>query len=116
MRSNTPPPTTHPDFEWKRGLPKSARTMDNINWVRLKEKLDKGYFDFAFCFWGAIGQIRDIDSKASGNVFYIKGNRAGVREVFESIDWTDFLEVSAGAPQITSDLMIEKYTDYMNAL
>ena len=112
-RIKRPPPTSHPDFEFRRGLPKSSRVPTNRHWVRLKKKIDSGHFDFAMCFWGNLGQIRDIDSKASGNVFYIKGNVEGLREAFEKIDWDDIEMVSAGARQITTDMMIEKYAEYI---
>ena len=112
IRILTPPATRHEDFEWKRGMPKSSRTKTNMNWVKLKKKLDNGYYDFAICFWGSIGELREINSEASGNVFYIKENVEGVREAFQNIDWSDRDIVSAGAPQITSDVMVEKYIDY----
>jgi hypothetical protein len=113
FRTKRPTPTTHPDFEYRRGLPKGSRVDTNSHWVKLKKKIDSGYFDFAICFWGNLGQIRPIDSKASGNVFYVKGNVAGVKESFENIDWNDLEMVSAGARQITTDMMIEKYAEYI---
>ena len=112
-RITTPPPTTHPDFEWKRGMPKGSRVAANSNWVKLEQKLNTGYFDFAMCFWGNLGQIREINSQASGNVFYIKGNVEGLKERFEKIDWDDIEMVSAGARQITTEMMIEKYVEYV---
>ena len=115
LRINTPPSTHHEDFEWKRGMPKSSRVETNTNWMKLKENLDQGYYDFAICFWGNLGQLREINSNASGNVFYIKENVEGVREVFERIDWSTLDMVSAGAPQITTDMMIEKYIEYRNS-
>ena len=113
FRTTTAPPTTHPDFEYKRGLPKGSRVLTNGHWVRLKAKIDSGYFDFAICFWGNLGQIRPIDSKASGNVFYVRSNVEGVKESFERIDWDDIEMVSAGARQITTYMMIEKYAEYI---
>ena len=108
-------PTGHHDFEWKRGMPKSSRIKTNRHWNKLKRKLDNGYYDFAICFWGSIGELREINSEASGNVFYIKENVEGVREAFQNIDWSNLDVVSAGAPQITSDVMIEKYVEYRNS-
>lgn len=113
FRTTRPPPTTHPDFDWRRGVAKGSRVSTNTSWVKLKKKIDRGYFDFAMCFWGNLGQIREIDSKASGNVFYIRGNVEGLREAFEQIDWDDIEMVSAGARQITTDMMIEKYVEYI---
>ena len=108
-------PTGHHDFEWKRGMPKSSRIKTNRNWIKLKKRLDNGYYDFAICFWGSIGELREINSESSGNVFYIRANTDGVREAFQNIDWSDLDAVSAGAPQITSDVMIEKYDQYRNS-
>lgn len=105
------PPTKHSDFEWIRGMPVSARTEDNKNWLKLKTKIDNNYFDFAVCFWGNVGSFREPDSSAPGNVFYIKQNVPFVKEVFENIDYSDLhkLQTSVGAAQLTSDMMIDFY-------
>jgi len=114
LRSTRKNPTTHKDFEWKRGMPKSSRVDTNPAWVRLKKKLDQGYFDFSICWWGNLGQIRKIDSNSPGNVYYIKACEKGVRETFERIDWNDLEMTSVGAPQITSEMLIEKYEKHTN--
>lgn len=110
QRHKISPPKKHLDFEWKRGMPKGSRKENNKHWVSLKAKIDSGYFDFAICFWGAIGKTSIPDSNGAGSVFYIKETTPGVRELMESIDWPSVDQVSAGAPQITSDVLIDLYS------
>ena len=114
LRVHRRDPTTHEDFEWKRGLPKYLRVDTNPAWVRLKKKIDQGYFDFSICWWGNLGQIRKIDSNSPGNVFYIKECKRGVKEVFEKINWKQAAMISVGAPQITSEMLIAIYEEHTN--
>ena len=109
LRETIPPKTYHEDFEWVRGLPKSARTEQNRHWMSLKRKIDEGYFDFSFCFWGNLGRITNPDSKAPGNVFYIRLMDKTHKKVFENFDTSLVNNASAGAPQITSDDLVRIY-------
>lgn len=109
-RLNNNPPTEHTDFEWARGLPKATRTPNNNHWMKLKEKIDNGYFDFSFCFWGSLGRITKPDSTAAGNVFYIKVKNKENIKCFESFDFSQLNVVSAGALQLTSDDLVRLYS------
>ncbi len=109
-RLNNNPPTEHIDFEWARGLPKQARTEQNKHWMKLKEKIDNGYFDISFCFWGNLGRITEPDSTAPGNVFYIKLINKENKKHFENFNVEHINKVSQGAPQITSDDLVRLYS------
>jgi len=114
LRQTTPPKTKHEDFEYARGLPQSARVPTNKQWVALKEKIDSGYFDIAFKFWGDIGAISKPDSSASGSVFYIKFKHPECRWIFENFDTSNCGFYSIGAPQITNDELVSIYERMKN--
>jgi hypothetical protein len=113
LRAIIPPKTESEYFEWVRGMPKSTRTEDNKQWMNLKKKIDSGYFDISFCFWGNLGRITKPDSSAPGNVFYIKYKSPICENIFKNFDTSRINRVSAGAPQITSDDLIRIF-DEMN--
>ena len=114
LRKIHPPKTKHEDFEYARGLPKSIRVDTNKQWVSLKKKIDSGYFDIAFKFWGDIGAISEPDSSASGSVFYIKYKHPDCEHIFKNFDTSECGLLSIGARQITNDEMIRIYEKMKN--
>lgn len=115
IRETAAPRTTTDLFEYKRGMPKGSRVDTNPHWVKLKEQIDSGYFEFAICFWGNVGKMTVPDSSAAGSVFYIRPLVDGVREAFESIDWKEHVsQKSIGAPQLINNEMIEIIEKFTN--
>ena len=113
LRYQQQPPTTHADFEWHRGPP----SLDAYNPYykghrKVISQIREGYWHFAICFWGDIGKIVEIGDTVSGNYYMIHDPTGNVRKVFEKADFKSWDMYCTGAPQVTSEMMIEIYEKY----
>ena len=107
---------THEDFEFRRGPP-SVETYD------LKDRRDRvvanrikeGYYDFAMCWWGRVGNIVEIGEEKGGNYWLIKDISGTARKTLEEMDWNIDLLICNGAPHLTEEMLIRMYDQQKNS-
>ena len=106
-----PPRARSDDFEWLLSQSANNRHPECRTWKQYKSKLKE--YDFGIVYWGAIGQIRDVDPEASSTVIYIKDltEDKSVKSVMETIDWDSFPCQFVGAPHIDAREIIKAYED-----
>ena len=107
---------SHPDFQWmmsamcpersEHSSPKSEKRFRNYL-VELKE------FDpsFGVLRWGDIGRIEDVRESTHGHIYWIKdvSDHGRVREILESIDFTEVIQYWMGAPSVLIEDLIDTY-------
>lgn len=101
------PPTAHPDFEM-------FLTCDNV--PRLpevrKQLRNREYWDFAIKYWGKIHvcEIDEVDPETTTH-YLIKTDKKYVREIFENVVWSDYVN-NMGAPNMGGkSLLVRAYKD-----
>ena len=113
LRIPTRSPRAHSDdFEWLWSETPNNRHPNERKWKKYKSKLKD--FDFGIVYWGAIGQIREVDPEASSTVIYIKDltENKYVKEVMQSIDWHSLPCEFVGAPHLSPEQIIEAYEEH----
>ena len=97
------PPTNHEDFDM-------FLTCDNVKGrIDARYKLEnKIYWDFGLKYWGKIGicNINDIAVDTTTH-YLIKSNKPFVRDIFEKINWTDYI-TNMGAPNMGGKSLLVK--------
>jgi hypothetical protein len=114
LRRTTKEKTQHPDFEYHRGSPCVAHyNIRNKSHRRVVSKINDGYYDFAICWWGDLGRIVEMGEEKGGNYMLIKDLTGEVRKNMEDIDWKQGMMVCTGAPQLTREMFVAKYDEYV---
>lgn len=107
-----PPRARSDDFEWILSASSNNIDPNHRGWKKYLSKLKD--YDFGIVYWGAIGQIRDVDPYATSTVIYIRDltENKYVREVMESIDWHSLPCDFVGAPHLSPHQIVEAYEEH----
>lgn len=107
LRITERPPTKHDDFEM-------FLTCDNVPRLpAVREQIrNQEYWEFGLKYWGQIRVCDYSEISADTTTHYLfKAKKPYVREIFEKIDWTNYVS-NMGAPNVGGkSLVVKAYMD-----